>query len=184
MREVERERGDVERTGVPIGSVGVAVAPVEGHRKHVLGRHHHTVTPADLTHRRREAPRRERLPPKRRVHHHGVRSDLPCEGGGALKLAVRVEPVDEGRQDEHRGVDAQHGHPVPLAQSADDAGVARIGVARNHDLDPVEADLRREAEGVGQATRQDARGSHADADHEATVRRTVVSAREAVVNAS
>jgi hypothetical protein len=78
---------------------------------------------------------------------------------------------DVAAEEQDRCVDAQHGHPEFVTERCQPRRVLRAAVARDHDLDAVEARLRGEAEGLAQASGEDARRTHADLSHTVTVRR-------------
>src|SRR5665811_1136680 len=114
-----------------------------------------------------ERPRVFLLPAKRRMEHHGVRTQGRSQLDGVVHLGPRLWTPDPLREKQCRRVDRHDRHGVQVRQRLQRACLQGDRVGPHHDLDTVIAESLRNVESSGAVLRIDRRGGqrHSRAGH-------------------
>src|SRR4029450_308232 len=113
--------------------------PPDAQREHVLDGDPHPSLGRDGREALVEPAPIGRLPAVGRVYHDERRAHSQGELDRAVDLADGVAAPDPAGHQEERRVDRQDGERVVLGERSDARRVLRVGIARDHQLDPVEA---------------------------------------------
>jgi hypothetical protein len=169
MRKVESEVWNVEFSRVPRWRIDLEGAIRSAQTKHVLYGNTDPIGVCHLSHLMRKVACVTNLPPKRRVHHNGVRTHQSGKLRASFKLGSRFIAENVVGEKEDGCMDGEDGEIESSRKKIKHPGIEGFLIIRNHHLHSLGTCILGKAKRILEAEGEETAGADSEMAHELRV---------------